>query len=253
MTQIFIQPTEAELEFLRLKREQDELQKQQDALKEQLERDKETREQQICLQKKIESHEQANARMNEYYKTLCANGCSNYCKLEEETITLKSSDYSKYAIAQEATRYLIKVGNIHIYTVTKDNKADAMSITGSFREYLATGLAKKILEKVAQDKQKKDTENKLEQAKRDLIIYFSETSPEGTKITERKEYVSYGNGYNRRSSGGYYINLIKLEYPNGCWVEIKYYETGEWNIYKKFDNHVPKFDTKEEWLEYLKN
>ena len=245
-----IKPTEAELEFLRLKREQDELQKQQDALKEQLEKDKEMRRQQERLQDKISENEQSNIRIKAYYQTLCDNGCSNYIKLENEPILIKSSDYVEDPLIFGGARYVIKIGSNSIYSVTSDNKAECSSVTGSYREYLATGMAKKILGKIAENAQKKAAENKLEQAKRDLTIYFTETSPEGTVITTRQEYESHYSGYNRKQ-GGYYINLIKLEYPNKSWVDVKYWEDGNWNIYKKFDSHVPKFDTKEEWLNYL--
>ncbi len=249
-----IQPTEAELEFLRLKREQEEIQKQQEALAEQLKKDKEAREEQFNLQKAVSKNQEDNMRIDSYYQILCVAGCSDYVKLEKENFTIKSSTYSDNPLTEESFRYRIKIGNYTIYSVDpSDNKAECYSITGSYRNYTATGMAKKILEKIAEENQKKTTANKLEQTKRDLVIYFTETSPEGTVITTRQDYKSYYDYGRRRNAGGYYVNIIKLEYPNKSWVDINYYEDGKWVISNKFDSHTPKFDTKEEWLEYLKN
>ena len=231
MTQI--EPTAAELEFLRLKREQEELQKQQDALQEQLRKDKEMSRQQEFLEQEMAKNEQENIRIKAYHQTLCASGCSDYVELVKSQITIKSSNYSDEPLLQDGFKYVIEIGSSKIYSVNKDNKAECSSVTGSWREYLATGMAKKILEKIAENAQKKVAADKLEQAKRDLVIYFTETSPEGTIITTRQDYESYNTYGGRSSIGGYYKNLIKLEYPNKSWVDIRYYEDGNWNISNK--------------------
>ena len=244
--------TAAELEFIRLKREQEEIKKQQDALQEQLNKDKEERQARTYLQQKVSKNEQETIRMKEYYQILCSEGCERYATLEESPVRLYPGYHDAGNIFEDVIRMSIVVGSYKIYKVAENNKTECNSITGSYREYLAKGLAKKILEKVQQLESKQTTENKLKEAKESLIAYFTKSSPEGTIISTQEVYESNYNGHGSYSSGTY-RHVIKLEYPNKSWAEIRYSEDGSWSITQKFDSKYPTHSNKEEWLEYLKS
>jgi len=131
-------------------------------------------------------------------------------------------------------------------SVDKDGKADSYWITGSYRGYLAKGMAKKILEKINNEQAIKSAKSKMEQSEAYLIEYFKSISPEGTTLSTISKYIP-PSPYNRKDRG-YDIKLIEIKYPNKNWVQIRYHDDNKWNIYAKYE-YIER--TKEEWIDYL--
>lgn len=247
-----MEPTPAELEFLRLRREEQAIEDQKKALEEQLKKDKEMREEQEALQQALQKNQAECDRIKNYYDELCENGCKDIIELIEEPWEIKSSLWRDNYLTGEGKRLKIQLkGKTYpnISGVTHDNKAECSGITGSYREYLAKGMAKKILEYIETEKRKQQSINNWESAKQSLIEYFTNTSPEGTSIITDNKWIY---GYSKRDKG-YEEYRLKITYPNTSWIKIKYYSNGSWDIIEKYDSKAPKFETKEEWIEYLKN
>ena len=251
-----IEPTSAELEMIRLKREQDENQSQQDLLKSQLEYDDLLKRQQLSINQQLENLETNNKRIKSFYDILIFNGCIDIVNIVENNIVIKCVGYIEADIKPEDviseifTKLRIHTKWGDITEVRGDMKAELpSSISTRFQSYKAISVATKLKDKISEEITSSIKDIKKNEYKKGLLGYLKEESPVGTVFSESKESAhSYGSNRNGNYS---YRDFITLKYPNGSWVKIYWFVEG-WFIESKFDSKLVKpAETKEEWLKYL--
>jgi hypothetical protein len=245
--------TKAEQEMIRLKREEEQIQKEKEALKEQLEYDKLLHEQDKSIKEQIKLQLEQNARTEAAYDILKEfDFDSDVVWLVKGVTKVKFKSYwniEKLKVDDRKTEEVevvsikTKYGNIH--SITPSLTADMPSgIKSQFRSYKMSTIAKKIKDKLQEEKNDKEYELRLEKSKNELIKEFTDNSPKGTTI-EYKAETEWGRNRN------YKVNYLNILYPNKSWVKIKFYADKSWSIVSKFDSKYIKPETKEEWLEYL--
>lgn len=193
-----------------------------------------------------------NKCMDAAFNILLECGCKNI-KLLEEIKTLDTPYEFQNIKEEHKIDIKVDVKSIQteygtITTINSDLTCHMpYRIHSQIRNYKIKTIAKKILEEDKAILANKKRQNELEESKQFLIKMFRESSPQETKIFTKTSWER--SKYSR--NGGYDINLIRLEYPNGSWVEIEYTSKTNWNIRNKFDSKYIKPETREGWLSYL--
>lgn len=252
-----IQPTAAELEMIRLKREEEENKAQQDALQNQLEYDK-------LIKEQIESFELNKKdtinrfnRNEALYEVLCTLGVKDYITKKEYDCPVQGREFivrelhEKDVITEVMKQVRIDTKWGMIGQADSNGRAEIPSLLSNrCQSYTPQSIAKKIMETIQQEKREEIKKETSENYFNNLVKELKLSSPEGTKFFKTNEYISNSNYGRRGQNPGYYQDYLKIEYPNGSWVKLAVY-LSSWNIKEKFDNKYIKPETNEEWLKYL--
>lgn len=246
--------TAAEIELIRIKREQDLLQEQQEALQSQLEYDSNLRKQSEQIETKRKQFERKYEVVSTLYNKLCTLGVKEYITKREYKQDIQAESY----ITRELKEGDITVEDIsQISLITKWGNLDDINSSGdcylpyslSNRQqyYKPETVARKILETVVKENRVKLETEVQEIYFNNLVVELKSSSPVDTEFFKTTEYIR--NQYNKHSEGYNQLQL-KIEYPNKSWVILNVYQSS-WNIKNKFDSKYIKPETNEEWLKYL--
>ena len=248
-----LQLTPAELELIRLKREQDDNQAKQDALKDQLEYDSYIKKQLYQVNQNEGKILVNNTRIKLFYDILVKEGVGKYIKILTRDNQMSADNYIKKQLKSEDIiskniQILIietKWGNI--YSITQDLKSYIPSgLHSRYQEYKAVSIAAKIKEAVGKEYVENITKENKAAYKANLMSILLKDAPEGTTTEDSREYANGGG-----KGTGYYNDYITIKYPNKSWVKI-YWSNDMWLISGRFDSkQVKPAETKEEWLQYL--
>ena len=247
----------SEIKMIELKRKEEQLEIEREKIKKEKLREEQLVKMMNSISKKKRGIEIDNSNIQLFIKKCREEDIGEdfiWIVKRKENITIKvegTYSYSELTKEDEASinvdKFLLNSKWSSGVYIDNEAKISCENITGRWQAYTMNGFIKKLKEKIEEEKYEQERKIKSNIAKEKLIKYFQENSPEGTKIIEEEKYI---RGLHGRDLG-YTKKIIKLEYPNSSWVKLSYYNDGSWSISEKYDHKLPKFDTKEEWLEYL--
>ncbi len=244
--------TKAEIELIRLKREEDDNKAKQDALKEQLEYDKALHDQAESFNKAKSALIRKYENTNDAYNKLLGLGVREHVSKRDYKQKVTASDYITRKLKPEDIT-TEEVAQISIITVwgdigVEDNgKCSIPSmLSNRYQSYKVETVASKILDQVMKEKMDREQKEKQTNYIDSLIQKFTEESPTGTIFTQSKEWVR--NPY--KNGDGHYQQQLTIQYPNKSWAKINVY-IESWNIVSKFDSKYIRPETNDEWLTYL--
>lgn len=247
----------SEIKMIELKRKEEQLELEKKKIQKEQLREKQLRDMMNSISKKEKGIKIDNSNIQLFIKKCREEGIGEdfiWIVKGKENITIKVEGTYSYSELTKEDEVSINVDKFILNSkwssgvyIDNEAKISCENITSRWQAYTMNGFIKKLKEKIENEKYEQERKRKSNITKEKLIKYFQEISPKGTKIVEEEKYI---RGHHR-GDRGYMKKLLKLEYPNSSWVKISYYNDGSWSINEKYDHKLLKFDTKEEWLEYL--
>jgi hypothetical protein len=195
----------------------------------------------------------SNNNVKELYKILSNDKeVSKVISLETEKMTKFYYEWNQKELKEEDKQKELEFDKLYIKTkygnikeVDGDLKTELpYSLSSRYQKYKPTTIITKIKEKIQSELSESISKNKLEKAKTELMNEFSEKYPLA-KISYDQSWVS-----SPYVKGGYYSDILKIEFPNTSWVKIVFHHDKSFHIKEKHDHRVVGM-TKEEIIDYL--